>query len=228
MVLSDSCSNYGTVRYHRFDFDHPARAKSRCRPIFQPYIHMYMYSNTYISITCTYNNAVCVISSSLVVAGTGRGCLCASGAAMLDLGLAVMRGERERPRVHMAYWLLAAVYAFAMLGNAVAAGEGMLQDVALCIPLVTAAVPLGVGVAAGAATEAATCGRGRAAQPTAYLLVGMPSRRSRRHRLRRRPVPAHPHSYAPPLASARLPRCPIVRAVVVQVARENSTSAPVE
>ena len=74
---------------------------------------------------------------------------------MLDLGLAVMRGERERPRVHMAYWLLAAVYAFAMLGNAVAAGEGMLQDVALCIPLVTAAVPLGVGVAAGAATEAA-------------------------------------------------------------------------
>ena len=61
---------------------------------------------------------------------------------MLDLGLAVMRGERERPRVHMAYWLLAAVYAFAMLGNAVAAGEGMLQDVALCIPLVTAAVPL--------------------------------------------------------------------------------------
>ena len=74
---------------------------------------------------------------------------------MLDLGLAVMRGERERPRVHMAYWLLAALYAFAMLGNAVAAGEGMLQDVALCIPLVTAAVPLGVGVAAGAATEAA-------------------------------------------------------------------------
>ena len=57
--------------------------------------------------------------------------------AMLDLGLAVMRGERERPRVHMAYWLLAALYAFAMLGNAVAAGEGMLQDVALCIPLVT-------------------------------------------------------------------------------------------
>ena len=42
-----------------------------------------------------------------------------------------------------------------MLSNAVAAGEGMLQDVALCIPLVTAAVPLGVGVAAGAATEAA-------------------------------------------------------------------------
>jgi diacylglycerol kinase len=113
-----------------------------------------MYSNTYtcISITCTYSdNAVCVISSSLVVAGTGRGRLC----AMLDLGLAVMRGERERPRVHMAYWLLAALYAFAMLGNAVAAGEGMLQDVALCIPLVTAAVPLGVGVAAGAATEAA-------------------------------------------------------------------------
>ena len=75
--------------------------------------------------------------------------------ACLELGLAVMRGERERPRVHMAYWLLAALYAFAMLGNAVAAGEGMLQDVALCIPLVTAAVPLGVGVAAGAATEAA-------------------------------------------------------------------------
>jgi hypothetical protein len=46
--------------------------------------HTYMYSNTYtcISITCTYSdNAVCVISSSLVVAGTGRGCLCASGAA---------------------------------------------------------------------------------------------------------------------------------------------------
>ena len=40
---------------------------------------------------------------------------------MLDLGLAVMRGERERPRVHMAYWLLVALYAFAMLGNAVAA-----------------------------------------------------------------------------------------------------------
>ena len=76
----------------------------------------------------------------------------------LDLGLAVMRGERPRPPSYMAYWLLAAVYAFGMLGAAVAAGSpeaGMLQDVALCIPLVTAAVPLGVGVAAGAATEAA-------------------------------------------------------------------------
>ena len=78
--------------------------------------------------------------------------------AGLDLGLAVMRGERPRPPSYMAYWLLAAVYAFGMLGAAVAAGSpeaGMLQDVALCIPLVTAAVPLGVGVAAGAATEAA-------------------------------------------------------------------------
>ena len=72
----------------------------------------------------------------------------------LDLGLAVMRGERPRPPSYMAYWLLAAVYAFGMLGAAVAAGSPA-ADVALCIPLVTAAVPLGVGVAAGAATEAA-------------------------------------------------------------------------
>ena len=39
----------------------------------------------------------------------------------LDLGLAVMRGERPRPPSYMAYWLLAAVYAFGMLGAAVAA-----------------------------------------------------------------------------------------------------------
>eukprot|EP01043_Picozoa_sp_COSAG02_P002159 COSAG02_NODE_49_length_45106_cov_298.436177_16_plen_110_part_00 len=50
---------------------------------------------------------------------SGSGCLCAAGcwSAMLGLGLAVMRGERERPRVHMAYWLLAALYAFAMFSR---------------------------------------------------------------------------------------------------------------
>ena len=37
---------------------------------------------------------------------------------LLGLGLGVMRGERERPPLRGAYWLLVAIYLIASLGHA--------------------------------------------------------------------------------------------------------------
>ena len=68
----------------------------------------------------------------------------------LDLGLAVMRGERPRPPSYMAYWLLAAVYAFGMLGAAAAAGspgsavaDYCSQSRSSAVPPLESAQPLG-------------------------------------------------------------------------------------
>eukprot|EP01043_Picozoa_sp_COSAG02_P041786 COSAG02_NODE_3495_length_6655_cov_15.683038_5_plen_49_part_00 len=45
---------------------------------------------------------------------------------LLGLGLGVMRGERERPPLRGAYWVLAAIYLIASLGHAVASGNEQL------------------------------------------------------------------------------------------------------
>ena len=64
---------------------------------------------------------------------------------MLDVALAVMRGERERPPLRVAYWMVIALYLFAVLGHAVAAGETAVADFALAAPLVACSVPVVTG-----------------------------------------------------------------------------------
>ena len=72
---------------------------------------------------------------------------------MLDAALAVMRGEHERPPLRVAYWMVIALYLFAVLGHAVAAGETLAADFALAAPLVVCSVPVVTGSAAAVATK---------------------------------------------------------------------------
>ena len=53
---------------------------------------------------------------------------------LLGLGLGVMRGERERPPLRVAYWLVVAIYMIATLGQAMAAGNELAVATAICFP----------------------------------------------------------------------------------------------
>ena len=72
---------------------------------------------------------------------------------LLGLGLGVMRGERERPPLRGAYWLLAAIYLIASLGHALASGNGPAVALALCAPAGIVLFPCIVAEGASVATE---------------------------------------------------------------------------
>ena len=62
--------------------------------------------------------------------------------------------DRGQPPLFMAYWLWAAVYLFAVMADAVAAGPGVPLNFALCMPAALCAVPVAVAGAAASAVEA--------------------------------------------------------------------------
>ena len=64
-----------------------------------------------------------------------------------------MRGERERPPLRGAYWLLAAIYLIASLGHALASGNGPAVALALCAPAGIVLFPCIVAEGASVATE---------------------------------------------------------------------------
>ena len=72
---------------------------------------------------------------------------------LLGLGLGVMRGERERPPLRGAYWLLAAIYLIASLGHALASGNGPAVALALCAPAGIVLFPCIVAEGTSVATD---------------------------------------------------------------------------
>ena len=92
-------------------------------------------------------------SSSADAAVLGVVCCWAVGGMLLGLGLGVMRGERERPPLRGAYWVLAAIYLIASLGHAVASGNEQLVALALCAPAGIVLFPCIVAEGASVATE---------------------------------------------------------------------------
>ena len=54
---------------------------------------------------------------------------------LLGLGLGVMRGERERPPLRVAYWVVMAIYMIATLGHVLAAGNEMAVTAAISFPV---------------------------------------------------------------------------------------------
>ena len=61
------------------------------------------------------------------------------------LAMKLAMTDRGQPPLFMAYWLLAAVYLFAVVADAVAAGEPRLAlNFALCMPAALATVPAAV------------------------------------------------------------------------------------
>ena len=69
---------------------------------------------------------------------------------LLGLGLGVMRGERERPPMRVAYWLVVAIYMIATLGQVMAAGNELAVATAICFPAGSVMFPRGAGVEHGA------------------------------------------------------------------------------
>ena len=73
---------------------------------------------------------------------------------LLGLGpLGVMRGERERPPLRVAYWLVVAIYMIATLGHVTAAGNEMVVATAISFPVGLVMFPCLLAEGLSVATE---------------------------------------------------------------------------
>ena len=124
--------------------------------------------------------------------------------------------DRGQPPLFMAYWLWAAVYLWAVVADAVAAGPGVPLNFALCMPAALAAVPAAVAGAAASTVEAAVDGACEAdvAAATEAWCDAFSEEFRAQHRQDRRCSNSGGHKAEDKVARAPHPRLPSVRTLL--------------